>query len=34
MSMFVKVVGTIDHFSHFLKVQLVTLEIITIKKKN
>ena len=34
MSMFVKFVGTIDHFFHFLKVQLVTsLKIITIKKK-
>ena len=33
MFMFVKVFGTIDHFSHFLKVQLVTsLKIITFKK--
>ena len=32
--MFVKVFETIDHFSHFLKVQLVTsLKIITIKKQ-
>ena len=34
MSMFVKFVGTIDNFSHFLKVQFVTsLKIITTKKK-